>query len=227
MGRQALISFVIAALAPAMALFSYVYLRDSFSRGAMFLVLRIFIIGALLVLPISVIQFALTEEEMITEPLIKAFLLYGLIEEGLKWLMLFIFAYQHGQLRQPLDGIVFGVALSLGFATVENSLYMIAYGFDHVLPRTLLPTTAHAVYGIVMGYYIGRAKYHRSKRRLFLVLAAVFPMILHGSYDYILMDFGHYFLLLMIPFMVGLWLLAIWKIKKANKLNENEKSQMD
>ncbi len=73
MGRQALISFVIAALAPAMALFSYVYLRDSFSRGAMFLVLRIFIIGALLVLPISVIQFALTEEEMITEPLIKAF----------------------------------------------------------------------------------------------------------------------------------------------------------
>ncbi len=193
----------------------------------MFLVLRIFIIGALLVLPISVIQFALTEEEMITEPLIKAFLLYGLIEEGLKWLMLFIFAYQHGQLRQPLDGIVFGVALSLGFATVENSLYMIAYGFDHVLPRTLLPTTAHAVYGIVMGYYIGRAKYHRSKRRLFLVLAAVFPMILHGSYDYILMDFGHYFLLLMIPFMVGLWLLAIWKIKKANKLNENEKSQMD
>ncbi|MED4127098.1 MULTISPECIES: glutamic-type intramembrane protease PrsW [Shouchella] len=222
-----MISFVIAALAPAMALFSYVYLRDSFSRGAMFLVLRIFIIGALLVLPISVIQFALTEEEMITEPLIKAFLLYGLIEEGLKWLMLFIFAYQHGQLRQPLDGIVFGVALSLGFATVENSLYMIAYGFDHVLPRTLLPTTAHAVYGIVMGYYIGRAKYHRSKRRLFLVLAAVFPMILHGSYDYILMDFGHYFLLLMIPFMVGLWLLAIWKIKKANKLNENEKSQMD
>ncbi|AIC94633.1 MULTISPECIES: glutamic-type intramembrane protease PrsW [Shouchella] len=222
-----MISFVIAALAPAMALFSYVYLRDSFSRGAMFLVLRIFIIGALLVLPISVIQFALTEEEMITEPFVKAFLLYGLIEEGLKWLMLFIFAYQHGQLRQPLDGIVFGVALSLGFATVENSLYMIAYGFDHVLPRTLLPTTAHAVYGIVMGYYIGRAKYHRSKRLLFLGFAAVLPMILHGSYDYILMDFGHYFLLLMIPFMVGLWLLAIWKIKKANKLNENEKSQMD
>lgn len=227
MGRQALISFILAALAPAMALFSYVYLRDSFSRGAMFLVLRIFIIGALLVLPISVIQFAFTEEAILAHSFLKAFLLYGLIEEGLKWLMLFIFAYQHGQLKQPIDGIVFGVALSLGFASVENSLYMIAYGFDYVLPRTLLPTTAHAVYGIIMGYYVGRAKYHPSKKQLFLFLAAVLPMILHGSYDYILMDFGHYFLYLMIPFMIALWLLAIWKIKKANKLDEDEKSNLN
>ncbi|GAF12163.1 hypothetical protein JCM19046_4489 [Bacillus sp. JCM 19046] len=213
-------SFILAALAPAMALFSYVYLRDTFSKPAMILVLRIFIIGTLLVVPISVIQFAFTEEEILTEPFSKAFLLYGLLEEGLKWLMLFVFAYQHGQLKHPSDGIVFGVSLSLGFATIENALYMVAYGLDHVIPRTLMPTTAHAVYGIVMGYYIGQAKYNQNKKQFYLVLAALLPMLLHGSYDFILMVFGNLFLMAMIPFMIGLWLLAIWKIKKASRLTE-------
>lgn len=202
-----------------MALFSYVYLRDSFSKPAMYLVLRIFIIGALLVVPISVIQFAFTEEGVFTHSFTKAFVLYGLIEEGLKWLMLFVFAYQHGQLKRPSDGILFGVSISFGFATVENALYMVAYGLENMIPRALMPTTAHAVYGIVMGYYIGQAKYNQKRKMAFLLLSASLPMLLHGLYDFILMDFGHYFLFAMVPFMIALWLLAIWKLKKASRLN--------
>ncbi|GIN10789.1 protease PrsW [Shouchella clausii] len=212
-----MVSLVLAAMAPAMALFSYVYLRDVYSKAKMFLVLRIFIIGALLVVPILVIQFAFTEENVFPHPAAKAFLLYGFLEEGLKWLMLFVFAYQHGQLQRPGDGILFGVSVSLGFATVENGLYMIAYGLEAAIPRTVLPTTAHAVYGIVMGYYIGQAKYKEDHKKLFLLLGAILPIVLHGGYDFILSSFGHYVLYAMIPFMVVLWLLAIWKLKKASR----------
>ncbi|WP_368504528.1 glutamic-type intramembrane protease PrsW [Alkalihalophilus sp. As8PL] len=208
-----------AAIAPAMALLSYFYLRNDYESTVNALVFRTFIIGLILVFPVMVLQYAFTVEGFFERDLFKAFVLYGFFEEFFKWFMLYFFAYQYGQMTRRYDGIVYGVSLSLGFASMENVFYMLAHGLETAVARALLPVSSHALYGVIMGYYIGRAKMEASKRKWFLMLSLVTPVVLHGLYDFILLTFGMYFLIGLVPFMIGLWILALNKVKWANKLD--------
>ncbi|WP_059103529.1 glutamic-type intramembrane protease PrsW [Shouchella shacheensis] len=214
-------ALITAALAPIVALLSYVYLRHAYSKKMTLLVLRTFVIGVLLVIPILVLQYAFTEEGLLTGMFSQAFILYGFTEEFFKWLLLFVFAYQHGQLQRPSDGIVFGVSISLGFASLENILFLIAHGLETAIGRALMPVAAHAIYGIVMGYYIGHAKHRQGRRLRYLLMALLIPVMLHSVYDLILILFQHYFLVVLIPFMALLWMLAVWKMRQAQQLDNH------
>ena len=153
-----LFAIVTAALAPGMALLSYFYLRNHYSTSTNGLVFRTFLIGVLLVFPVMVLQYAFSIEGYFTEPFTRAFILYAFVEEFFKWFLLWAFAYQHANFSRRYDGIVYGVSLSLGFATVENVFYLIANGLETAFGRALLPVSSHALYGVIMGYYLGRAK---------------------------------------------------------------------
>ena len=63
------------------------------------------------------------------------------------------------------DGIVYGAAVSLGFATVENILYLFANGLESALGRAILPVSSHALFGVIMGYYLGKAKFSEGKEK--------------------------------------------------------------
>ncbi|SDY86164.1 Membrane proteinase PrsW, cleaves anti-sigma factor RsiW, M82 family [Evansella caseinilytica] len=209
-----MISLVTAAIAPAIALLCFFYLKDEYEQEPVHMVFKCFIFGALLVFPTLFIQYALQEEQVIQSLLMEALVQSAFIEEFLKWFIVMLTVYSHIHFNQRYDGIVYATAVALGFASAENVLYLLSYGLETAFLRALFPLSSHALFGVVMGYYLGKAKFYDKKVR-YLFYSFFFPFLLHGLYNIILLtqDRWIYFLT---PFMIFLWLLGLRKIKKAN-----------
>ncbi|WP_160721386.1 glutamic-type intramembrane protease PrsW [Bacillus sp. USDA818B3_A] len=209
-----------AGVAPGLALLSYFYLKDEYEPEPISFVFRTFLYGVLLVFPIMFIQHVLETEHLLKSDLLDAFFGSGILEEFFKWFILFYLIYQHVEFDEPFDGIVYGVAVSLGFATVENIFYLIANGIEHAMTRALLPVSSHALFGVIMGYYLGKAKFTKGIKVKWLLLSLVLPILLHGSYDYILLSLENW-LYIIFPFMIFLWWFGLRKVKNAKILSAN------
>jgi RsiW-degrading membrane proteinase PrsW (M82 family) len=209
-----------AGIAPGLALLMFFYLKDEYESEPISLVLRTFLYGALLVLPIMFIQYVFQTENLIHSNLLDAFLSTSLLEEFFKWFILYYAVYQHVEFDEPFDGIVYGVAVSLGFATVENIYYLIANGIEHAMTRALLPVSSHALFGVIMGYYFGKTKFTESNKAKWLLLSLFLPFILHGFYDFILLTQKHW-IIIIFPFMIFLWWFGLRKVKRAKILSAN------
>ncbi len=207
-----------AGVAPGLALLSYFYLKDEYGSEPISVVFKTFLYGALLVFPIAFIQYVLETENIVQSEIINAFLLSGLLEEFFKWFILIYTVYQHVSFDEPYDGIVYGAAVSLGFATVENIVFLIANGMEYALSRALLPVSSHALFGVIMGFYIGKGKFIIQSKRTWLSLSLILPFLLHGIYDFILMNQQNW-LMKILPFMAFLWWLGLRKVKKARALS--------
>ncbi|MED4204236.1 glutamic-type intramembrane protease PrsW [Neobacillus mesonae] len=209
-----------AGIAPGLALLSYFYLKDEYEPEPISFVLRTFLYGALLVFPIMFIQHVLETEHLVKSDLFDAFFSTGLLEEFFKWFVLFYAVYQHVEFDEPFDGIVYGVAVSLGFATIENIFYLIANGVGHAMSRALLPVSSHALFGVIMGFYLGKAKFTDGTKAKWLILSLFIPYILHSFYDFILLSLEHW-VYIIFPFMIFLWWFGLTKVKKAKILSAN------
>lgn len=211
-----------AGIAPGLALLSYFYLKDEYDSEPISFVFRAFVFGALLVFPIMFIQYVLDVENIIQSDLIHAFFSISLLEEFFKWFILIYTVYQHMDFDEPYDGIVYGAAVSLGFATAENILYLVANGLEYAIGRALLPVSSHALFGVIMGYYLGKGKFSHTAKRKWIIFSLIFPFLFHGIYDFILISFENW-LMFMLPFMIFLWWLALKKVKNAHALNAQNK----
>lgn len=200
-----------AGFAPGIALLSYFYLRDKYETEPFGMVLKTFIAGMLIVFPIMVIQYAFQSENVLQNHIAQSFLFSGGLEEFVKWFIIIYTAYHHTAFNERYDGIVYSVSVSLGFATVENILYLHSYGLHYAILRAILPVSSHALFGVIMGYYIGAAKFSGKKKRL-LCLALLLPVLLHGLYDFLL-KINTSWLYYMVPFMLFLWWYALRKVK--------------
>ncbi|MBU8770622.1 MULTISPECIES: glutamic-type intramembrane protease PrsW [Cytobacillus] len=203
-----------AGIAPGLALLSYFYLKDQYESEPISMVFKTFLFGALLVFPIMFIQYVLETEGVLQSSLMDAFLSSSLLEEFFKWFILFYTIYQHITFDEPYDGIVYGASVSLGFATAENIFYLVALGVEHALGRALLPVSSHALFGVIMGYYIGKGKFSATSTKKWITFSLFIPFLLHGIYDYILISLKHW-IFIMFPFMIFLWWLGLRKVKKA------------
>lgn len=214
-----------AGIAPSLALLCYFYLKDEYETEPIHVVFRVFIFGILLVFPIMFIQYVLDAESIIVSDFIHAFFSVGLLEEFFKWFILFYMVYEHVEFDEPYDGIVYGVAVSLGFATLENIFYLIVNGVEHAVGRALLPVSSHALFGVIMGYYLGKAKFSQTSKKKWLVLSLLLPFLFHGIYDFILLSFENW-LIFIVPFMIFLWWLALRKVKMARILTTEHHIKM-
>jgi RsiW-degrading membrane proteinase PrsW (M82 family) len=206
-----------AAIAPGLALLSYFYLRNQMSTEPRRTLVHSFLYGAIITFPILFIQFVLQEEGVLTSPFMSTVVFTSIIEEFFKWLIIFIVILRHVEFDDPYDGILYGAAVSLGFATVENVIYLLSFGLETAFMRAILPVSSHALFGVVMGYYYGKGKFSMNdKQREYLLLALVAPMILHFMYNSILM-LEEYFMYVMLPFMLFLWWFALRKVKLAHQ----------
>ena len=213
------------AIAPALALLSYFYLRKEISAEPSRLLLHTFIYGAILTFPILFIQHVFQEEQIFSSLFIHQAIVTSALEEFFKWLVLIVAIYKHVEFDDPYDGILYGASVALGFATVENILYLLNFGMDAAILRAILPVSSHALFGVLMGYYIGRAKFATlTKSRYEIFFALIAPLILHTIYNSILgLDITGLELLLMVPFMLFLWLFSLSKVKKAHVLSRKKR----
>lgn len=212
-----LLSVLAAAIAPGIALLSYFYLKDRYESEPIHTVMRMFVLGALLVFPTMVLQraFVIGFGE---HPFMYAFIYSSLFEEFLKWFLVFYVIYKHQDFNEPYDGIVYATAVALGFATVENVFYALlsAPSASSLLMRAFLPVSGHALFGVMMGYHLGKAKFMAGSERKHLLLSLALPVFYHGLFDYILLNAKQYWLWLMLPLMLFLWVGSIMRMNRAN-----------
>lgn len=216
-----IVSVLAAAIAPGIALLAYFYWKDRYDTEPLPMIVKLFLMGALIVLPIMIVQRGLTL--MWGEsPLTFSFVISSGVEEFFKWFVLYHIVFNHTEFDEPYDGIVYAVAVSLGFATLENVLYAFLQpsSFGSLLMRALLPVSGHALFGVFMGYSLGKAKFSKGRSvRLHLALALSVPLLLHGIYDYMMMSVSQAWLWLVVPFMFLLWFSGIRQVNRANAVS--------
>jgi RsiW-degrading membrane proteinase PrsW (M82 family) len=126
----------------------------------------------------------LTREDDVVEQFFNAFFKVALIEEFSKFIFVRFVLYRNKNFNEPFDGIVYSVIVSMGFATVENIVYVFQYGFATGILRLFTAVPAHAAFGILMGYFLGKAKFTHRRNFYLSVAALLIPTVFHGTYDY-------------------------------------------
>ena len=155
----------------------------------------------------------------------EKFSLIGTVEEFSKFIILYILVWKNKEFNYVNDAIIYAVFVSMGFAVVENFNYMMEYGdIMTLISRSLLTVPAHACFGIIMGSYLGDAKYYRSSNRGFYKYLAFFiPMLLHGLYDYLLSFDNNIFKIFLVYFVI----LLIFSIKKLIKYLNSSNAKIE
>ncbi len=180
------------AIAPGIAICIFIYFKDKYNKEPLGLLIMSFILGMLSTVPAVIIQlvFKTSVEDMQGQSMLQvAAFAYGVValsEEGSKFIMLRFYAYPKKSFDDPFDGIVYAVMVGMGFATLENIGYVLQNGFTTGVTRMFLSVPAHATFAILMGYHVGLAKFNAAKRGLFFLLAIVWPVIFHGTFDFFL-----------------------------------------
>ncbi len=153
-----------------------------------------------------------------------SFAVVGFIEEFSKWILSFLFLRKNKNFNYLLDGIVYVTFLSLGFATIENILYTFVGGIETGVFRAFTTVPAHTFFGISCGYYFSLAKEEKIKKRKqtsfgYLFLSLFVPSFLHGFYDFCLLTKNAIFLFLFGVFVLMLYSISIFRIKKLMKID--------
>jgi len=205
------------ALAPIFIILIYIYIRDKYEKEPISLLLKSLALGAFIVIPVLFVEYALMAVNPFTKNIghafYEAFLVAASTEEIFKYLVLYFLIKKSKEFDEPFDGIVYAVFISLGFAAVENLMYVFDSGLNTGLVRAFTAVPAHAFFGVSMGYYFAKAKFKAKHKKLNLQKALLIPILLHGLYDFILMVGPPTTLILFIPFVIFLWINGFKKIK--------------
>ena len=145
-----LISVILLAFGPGLAIMLYIYLKDKHEKEPLLLLIISFLYGGLSTLitwsisfPLNV--FLITKPDDVVSQFINAFFKVALVEEFSKFLFVRFVLFHNRNFNEPFDGIVYAVMVSMGFASVENLLYVYQYGVVTGILRMFTAVPAHAV----------------------------------------------------------------------------------
>jgi protease PrsW len=180
-----------AALAPALFMMHFIYVRDKYERDPLWRVLLVYFVSFLTVIPAAMFEgvFSGIEKWGLIGVAISVWCVIALSEETVKYLAIRLLAVPMKSFNEVYDGILYGVAASLGFATVENLAYVFLshdQGLTVALARAVLSVPGHALWGVMMGYYIGVAKFTEDphKKRALVWKGLLIAIFWHGLYDF-------------------------------------------
>ena len=181
------------ALAPGIAIVVYIYLKDRHEKEPIGLLVWAFFLGVgstvlAIVLETMAENFGFQQGGSSLNNFIFAFGIIGFSEELSKLLCVLLFLFPHKEFNEPFDGIVYSVLVSMGFASLENILYVMEGGSGTAIVRMFSAVPAHATFGIIMGYYIGKAKFEHQHKWRFILIGLVGAVIFHGAYDFFLFN---------------------------------------
>lgn len=222
---------LVPALLPVYFIIRYIYKQDKTEREPLNLVLRVILFGALFSLAdIPAEDFAANliqsfyPGETVQYEIAENFFGVALIEEFTKWIVLFIFVWKARDFDYKFDGIVYAVSASLGFAGLENIIYILRFGTGVAVTRALFSIPGHAAFGIFMGFCLSRAKHCKLEGMepaciFFMLLSLALPMCIHGMYDFLLspaaqaQNYTGYFYVLVAVIDVAAWFVIKFESK--------------
>ncbi|MFO7650911.1 MAG: PrsW family glutamic-type intramembrane protease [bacterium] len=188
-----MVGLVLLAIAPGLALFLFFYLRDRYRKEPTSALLVTFLLGAAALIPAYVTSLSLekltgwrSSTDNVLHALLGALFIVGLVEETAKYVVVRFYAYHRREFDAPYDGILYSVVAALGFATVENVFYVVSHGAGAGVLRAFIAVPGHAFDGVLMGFFLGAAKFAATDRRsnLLSALGLALAVLAHGLYDW-------------------------------------------
>ncbi len=247
---------LLLAVAPAAGLLYYIWNKDKGKKEPTGLLVGLFFLGAAASIPTVIAEyivgagidsvFGATEDfsyetgglRFILWAFFTNFFGVALIEEGFKFLFMFIVTKNSRHFDELFDGMIYAVFVSLGFATLENILYVFEGGVTVALTRAVMAVPGHMFFAVFMGYYYSMwhlfkladkaeegyarnglivRREPRFRYKGYLVLSLVVPVIVHGFYDFCLTVESVLLVLAVLTMMVALYIICFGRIRKMSK----------
>ena len=207
--------------APPLIILFYIIYSDAY-REPIGMIIKSFIVGILLCFPALILNNLLIFSDQ------QAYIA-GFTEETLKFLALYFYIRKKSCFNEPMDGIVYGVTVSLGFATYENYDYVFRlseeFGVDPyqmAVWRSYSAIPMHALMGCIMGFYFGLYAFTAKKK--YLVLCLLIPFIIHGLYNFL--PHPAHFMILGVVIVYSIALHSQFKKMQINKKSENQQKKI-
>jgi len=197
---------LLLAIAPVFLIILYIYYKDKYDKEPKRLLFYSFLLGAVVSIIVTTVLYIISDytipieivgNKSIWQLFVKAFFIVALIEEFSKYIIVRYFAQPNKAFNEQFDGIVYAVMVSMGFAATENIMYVLQGGMQTALLRAFTAVPAHATFAVLMGFFMGKAKFSKNRRRLNL-LGLVLAVLFHGTYDFFLF----------LEFIPGIWIGA-------------------
>ena len=156
----------------------------------------------------------------------EAFFVAALCEEAVKLLALKIGSWKSNYFNYRFDGIVYGVSVAVGFAVLENIMYVSMYGFGTAIVRAFTAVPLHAFCGAVMGIQYSLAKKASIDGRStsyigHMALAYIVPFVIHGLYDTFAMMRTQFASICLFAFVIFLYVTVTAMINRMSREDRN------
>lgn len=220
---------LLAAVLPSILLIVYIYRKDRVEKEPIGMLLGLFVLGGLTTISALVLELGagallsmIAAEDSLFYIAVENFLIVALAEEGGKYFVLKKRTWKSREFNYTFDAVVYAVVVSLGFATVENILYVLNGDMTTAILRGVLSVPSHAIDAVFMGSFFGVAKYFADmgsprRRNTYLRLALVVPVLTHGFYDFCLTADAEIFIWLFLIYEIVITILAFRQVRKLSR----------
>ncbi|MBM4234939.1 MAG: PrsW family intramembrane metalloprotease [Firmicutes bacterium] len=217
-----LIILVLVAIAPPIAFLIFILRHDQTEPEPIRMVLKIMLLGALSIIPAAIIQLAVLDQPFfqgggILGAALESFLVVAASEELVKLAVVLIFAWSNRNFNEKFDGIVYTGAAAIGFALAENIFYVLDLGLTVGILRAVTAIPGHTFTGVLMGYYVGKAKYSdtTSARNGNLIKGFLIAYSLHALYNTLVLS-DTAAALLMVPLVIFYFVIGTRILKEGS-----------
>ena len=225
-----MIILLAAAVLPAAFLLYRVYKMDTIEKEPWAILRKLLLWGALSGIPAALVESLLTgvfqnllQEGTLLYNFVFGFVVAALVEESFKFFFLYKFTFKSPHFNYRFDGVIYAVFVSMGFAILENILYVFQGGMGVALSRALLALPLHAACGVYMGIAYGQQKVNSLyKPASFGAVARAclpVPILIHGFYDACAFSAENWpvFLLVFVVFVILVFIFTLRQLKKASQ----------
>ena len=230
-------TLLISSIAPALFIMYLIYSRD-LQKEPKSMLMKAFFGGILSIFIALLFAMPLSEYESsipsgLARSFYTSFFCAGIPEEFGKWIIFYWLIKKAKDFDQYYDGILYAIFISMGFALVENVLYVMKGGMGVAITRAILAVPGHMLFAVPMGYYLSISKFEpANEAKKHIALSLIIPILLHGTYDFILFYMSAKskinsvlvfpLFILFIAFEIYIWRLGLRKIKNhisSDKIN--------
>jgi protease PrsW len=214
---------LLVAIAPCAFWLWLIYRGDKYKPEPKSLILRTYFMGLGIGVPVAFLETFLyhgsTQGQVtVSTAVYLSFVVAGLTEEMAKFLVVRLGVYNSPHFEEPTDGLVYAAAAALGFASFENILYLLTYGWQVILVRGLFSNLAHVLFSSLWGYPLAMVKLGFLKRKYLTWVGLAAAMIAHGVFDFLFFTATMY-TYLVIPFFAAMIVGFILMMRHANKIS--------
>ena len=213
-----MLSLYLWAISPAILIVVFFFFRDKF-REPPKIVFYTFVLGFLFILPLSFLNIIFDDfayglkASYFAKDVFKHLFRAAFHEELYKYLILIFFCSRHTKFNEPMDAVVYGIAVSLGFSAHENINYILNFQdynstWQEMAAIRFVPTVMHGTNGVVMGMFLSQALFFKLPAQRRLLLALLVPVFFHGIYNLLVVNsfgLGLIFLLIVLIYVFSLY----------------------